>query len=210
MIPPPKKELVTPSLRGMHRSSTMQSKILGNVNFCLGGQHLQEMELGNRNVGHLASSKQASSKLDPQGPRWAPEQQGSQNWGKNVTTLSGDGVGTTNNGLWAPEGPCLGRQSAPCAWASGRARGGPRVGPQEGPKWPRCTKNGPRCLRGGPPEGSVVQVGGQNQLGYCLGCLLAVFGPMWPRNGVRWAQNGFIWAPNVSCGLKPKNGRISG
>ena len=62
----------------------------------------------------------------------------------------------------------------------------------------------------GAPEGSVVKVDGQNQRGYCLGCFLAVFGPMWPRNSVCWAQNGLIWAPNVSCGLKPKNGRISG
>ena len=30
----------------------------------------------------------------------------------------------------------------------------------------------------GAPEGTIVQVDGQNQLGYCLGCLLAVFAPM--------------------------------
>ena len=35
---------------------------------------------------------------------------------------------------------------------SGRARGGPQVGPQAGPKWPKITKNGPRCLRGGPQK----------------------------------------------------------
>ena len=64
------------------------------------------------------------------------------------------------------------------------------VGPQAGPKWPKITKNGPPW---GSPEGSVVQDNGQNQRGYCLGCLLAVFGPMWPRKGVRWVQNGFIW-----------------
>ena len=75
--------------------------------------------------------------------------------------------------------------------------------------WHNNTKQAP-VPPWGAPGGCVVQVHRQNQLEYCLGCLLAVFGPMWPRNGVRWAQNGFIWAPNVSCGLKPKNGRISG
>ena len=94
--------------------------------------------------------------------------------------------------LLAPEGPC-----------PGRAPGGP----PSGPKMAQNHQNRPPW---GAPEGSVVQVDGQNPLGYCVGCLLAVFGPVWPRNNVRWAQNGFIWAPNVSCGLRPKNGRISG
>ena len=53
----------------------------------------------------------AASKLDPQDPWRAPEQQGSRNRKKKVTTLSG----MANIGLWDPEGPCPGRQSAPCA-----------------------------------------------------------------------------------------------
>ena len=82
--------------------------------------------------------------------------------------------------------------------------------PPSGPKMAQNYQKRAPAPPWGTREGSVVQVDGQNQLGYCLACLLAVFGPVWPRNGVRWAQNGLIWAPNVSCGLKLKNGRISG
>ena len=100
-------------------------------------------------------------------------------------------------GLSAPEWPCLGR--APGGAPSGRARNWPKITQKRAPV--------PPC---GAPEGSVAQVDGQNQLGCCLSCLLAVFGPVWPRNGVRWAQNGCTWAPDAFCRLKPKNGRISG
>ena len=41
---------------------------------------------------------------------------------------------------------------------SGRARGGPRVGPQAGPNWPKITKNGPRCFRGGPQKGPMSKL----------------------------------------------------
>ena len=127
---------------------------------------------------------------------------------KNVTTPSGMVLGrqTISFGirkacvsaaelLRAPEWPCLGQ-------APGGAPSGPKM----------AQNHQKRALEPlwGPPEGSVVQGDGQNQLGYCLGCHLAVVGPMWPRNGVRWAENGFIWAPNGSCRLKLKNSRISG
>ena len=35
---------------------------------------------------------------------------------------------------------------------SGRAQGGHQVGLHAGPKWPKNTKNRPRCLRGGPQK----------------------------------------------------------
>ena len=71
---------------------------------------------------------------------------------------------------------------------------GPQVGPQAGPQWPTITKNGP-------PEGSVVQVDGQNQLGYCSGYLWGrVWTPVAPKQcplGPKWvrlAPECVLWA----------------
>ena len=81
---------------------------------------------------------------------------------------------------------------------------------QAGPKWPKLTKNGPRGLRRGPQKVPLSKLMDKINYGTVLVAFLALFGSIWPRNGVRWAQNGLIWALNVSCGLKPKNGRSSG
>ena len=147
-----------------------------------------------------ASSKQAS----PAGPLVGPRATGVPKSKKNVTTLSGMVLGrqtitfgTQKAGV--PAAKVLHASEWPCPW--------------QAPSGPKMAQNNQKRAPVPPwadPEGSVVQVDGHNQLGYCLGCLLAMFELMWPRNGVCWAQSGFIWAPNVSCGLKPKNGCISG
>ena len=123
----------------------------------------------------------ASSKLHPQGPWGAPEQQGSRNPKEN-TTLSGMVLGQQKI--------TFGTRKARVPAAKVRAPSGPKIAQNHQKRAP--------VPPWGVPEGSVVQVDGQNQLGYWLGCLLAVFGPMWPRNSICWAQNGFIWAPNVA------------
>ena len=47
----------------------------------------------------------------------------------------------------------------------GRAQGGPRLWPQAGPKWPKITKNGPRCLRGGPQKVALSKLMDKINLG---------------------------------------------
>ena len=145
-------------------------------------------------LARLASKQQAASKpLAPEGPFRALEQQGSQNR-KNMLSRY---PGWCWDHKQSPLGPGRPVSRPPkCSMSpSGCARGGQQVGPKRAQKY----QNAP-VPPWGAPEGSVVQVDGQNQ----LGCLLAVFGPMWPRNRARWARNGFI------CRLKLENGRISG
>ena len=91
-----------------------------------------------------------------------------------------DGFGTTHNQSWVRVGgrkahvPAAETPRAPEWPCPGRAPGG-------APSGPKLAQNPPkRALLPlwGAQESSVVQVDGQNQLGYCLSCLLAVFGPM--------------------------------
>ena len=154
----------------------------------------------------LASSKQAAnSPAEPQGgatskgvlrpPVGVPQQPRTVLGRQTITFGTRKARVSAAEVLRAPEWSCPGR-------APGGAPSGPKMAQNHQKRAP--------VPPWADPEDSVVQVDGQNQLGYCLGCLLAVFGPVWPRNGVRWAQNRFIWAPDVSCGLNPTNGRISG
>ena len=154
-----------------------------------------------------ASSKQRAA-TRPSGPLTGPRATGVPKPEKNVSTLSRMVLGhqTISFGTRKahdPEAQALHAPEWPC----------PRRAPPGAPSGPKTAQNHQKRAPVPPwraPEAFVVQVNGQNQLRYCLGCLLAVFGPMWPRHAVCWAQNGFIWALNVSCGLKPKNGRTSG
>ena len=118
----------------------------------------------------LASKRQASSKqATPAGPMAGPRATGVPKSRKKCYHAIRNGVETTNNPLWDP-GP--GRQSAPCA----------RVAvPGAGPRWgPKRAQNHQKRAPVPPwedPEGSVVQVDGQNQLGYYLGRLWDPCGP---------------------------------
>ena len=142
----------------------------------------------------LASKQQAS----PAGPFSGPRATGVPKTKKRSPRYPGwccDHRQSPNH-QWDPEGPCISCQSAPCARLAA-----------PGPSRPKTAQHHHKRAPAPPwadPEGSVVQADGQNQLGYGLGYLLAMIGPVWPGSDVRWAQNGFIWAPTVSCGLKLK------
>ena len=109
----------------------------------------------------LTSKQGGSKQLAPQSNK-GPETE------KNNTPLSGMVLGQQTNSV----GTRKARVSATKVLRAPEWPG--QVGPLAGPKWPKITKNGPQCLRGGASEGFVVQVDGKNQFGYYLGCLLAV------------------------------------
>ena len=77
--------------------------------------------------------------------------------------------------LQAPEWPCLGR-------APGGATSGPKMAQNHQKRAP--------VPPWGPPEGSVVQVDGQNQLGYCLGL---PFGRVWTHVAPKRCPLGPKW-----------------
>ena len=89
----------------------------------------------------MEPARLASSKLAPQALGGPQSNRGPKIEKTKVTTIR-DGVGTTNNHLWDPEGPCPDRQSAP------RAR---MAVPRAGPRWgPKRAQNGPKSPKAGP------------------------------------------------------------
>ena len=80
----------------------------------------------------LASKQAAASKqARPSGPLADPRATGVPKSKKCYHAIQ-DGVGTTNNHLGDPEGPCPGRPSAPSARVAV-----PRAGPKWDPKRPK-------------------------------------------------------------------------
>ena len=111
-----------------------------------------------------ASSRQAAAgkQLAPHRPWRAPEQQGSQNRGKKSYQAIRDSVGTTNNHVWDPEGPCPGAKvvHAPEWPCPGRAPGGAPSGPEMARNGPKSPKTGLGASVGWPVH--VRQKGVQN------------------------------------------------
>ena len=97
------------------------------------------------------SSKQ--QQVAPQGPWRVPEQQGSQNREKKCHHAIQDW-----GWCWDGKQSALAdRRPMSCppecsVCLSDRARGRTQVVPQAGRKWPKITKNGPRCLPGAPQK----------------------------------------------------------
>ena len=127
-----------------------------------------------RQRGPLASSKQAAA-TRPSEPLAAPEQQGSRNRGKKLPRYPGwcsddkqSPLGAGRPVYWPPK--CSKRPS-------GRARGRP----QAGPKWPKITENGPRCLRGGRQKVLLSKLMDKIDLGPVWGAFWLCLDPCGPE-----------------------------
>ena len=82
--------------------------------------------------------------------------------------------------------------------------------PRAGPKWAKITKNGPWCLRGGPQKVPLSKLMDKINLGTVWVAFWPCLDPWGPETVSVGPKSEFIWALYASCGLKPKNGHISG